>query len=232
MQCLDFERLLNEQLDARDLASPELDRALEAHAAVCPTCRLTASRYQMLRQVIQTVVRPTAPSLDFLPRFLESQELDRPLTYRRFTMRKVMTPLAMAASLLLVAFLGWRAFPDPPAPLAQTDTPSLPIDEPPLLTDALASAGSATWNFALETSEPAARIGREFLDAASFQERSTATLAFTLPNSAPSEVLESVGDRVNDRVRPFSGAARHAFGFLLGPPAEPTNPVTTPSNSG
>lgn len=73
MQCLDFERLLNEQLDARDLASPDLDRTLEAHAAVCPTCQLTASRYQVLQQVIRAVARPPAPPVDFLSRFLSPQ---------------------------------------------------------------------------------------------------------------------------------------------------------------
>ncbi|SIN89281.1 hypothetical protein SAMN05444166_1477 [Singulisphaera sp. GP187] len=226
MQCSDFERQLNEQFDARDSASPDLDRALEAHAAGCATCQLTASRYQMLRQVLQTVARPPAPPVDFLPHFLESQGLNPKRTPRRFTSRHVMVPLAMAASLFWIVFLGWPSLPETPAPLVENQVEPAPIpnDDPPLLTDALASAGSATWNFAIESSEPAARIGREFLDAASFRETAPGALALTLPNSPPpTEVLESVGDRVNAQVRPFSGTARHAFGFLLGPSATASN---------
>ncbi len=33
-----------------------------------------------------------------------------------------------------------------------------------------------------------------------------------------SDVLQQVGDRLAAGVRPLSSTARHAFGFLLGPP--------------
>ena len=39
--------------------------------------------------------------------------------------------------------------------------------------------------------------------------------------TAPSDLLQSVGERVNAGVRPISGSARHAFGFLLGPARRP-----------
>ncbi len=176
MQCRDFERLLNEQLDARDLASVELNRTLETHAADCPGCRLIASRYQTLRQVLRVAARPPAPPVDFVSRFLQATELDGPPPVRRsvVTARRVLGSLAMAASLLALAFLGWRSLPGPGTPEApvQTAKPQVPNEESPLLTDAIASASSATWEFAVETSGPAARLGREFLDAAALQESS------------------------------------------------------------
>jgi hypothetical protein len=149
-----------------------------------------------------------------------------------------MAPLALAASLLLMAFLGWRSLPEAPGPrpLAKTEAPQVAAAEPPLLTEALATAGSATWDLALETSAPAARLGREFLDAATFGVPSHAPapvteLALTLPDPQ-SEVFRSVGEQVNARVLPFSGTAQHAFGFLLGRPVDNVIPPANPTNGG
>ncbi len=47
-----------------------------------------------------------------------------------------------------------------------------------------------------------------------------ATPTLRLPASMPEAdaLLQGVGDRVTAGVRPFEGAARRAFGFLLGRP--------------
>src|SRR5262249_32515896 len=101
---------------------------------------------------------------------------------------------------------------------------------PRTLTDALAHAGSATWDLAWQTSAPAARVGREVLDPSSLVEPAEA-LPLSVPVAPPDEVLQAVGDRVNAGVRPFSGAPRQSFGFLLSPPPRATtaNPTTTSS---
>ena len=64
---------------------------------------------------------------------------------------------------------------------------------------------------------PAARIGREVLGSASLP---STTLELPEPVSPAVEVLQGVGSRVQAGVRPLSGSARHAFGFLLGPSTE------------
>src|SRR5438874_1361289 len=98
MQCLDFERIWNEQLDAREGASAEADRALGAHAAACPAGRLIASRYQTLRQVVRLMDPPPAPPADFAARFVEARrrEQDRP---RSLALRlgAALVPLAAAS---------------------------------------------------------------------------------------------------------------------------------------
>src|SRR4051794_28390286 len=74
MKCRDFKRLLDEQLDARQAASPDVERALEGHGSVCPACQAQAMRYQTLRQAIAAWgASPTAPA-DFADRFLERWE--------------------------------------------------------------------------------------------------------------------------------------------------------------
>src|SRR4051794_14234118 len=101
MQCRDFERILNEQLDARDEASAERDRALEAHVASCPACALIAARYQTLRQVLRALGPPPAAPPGFVDRFLESGAFDRRpsgrVGLRMF--RRAAVPIAAAAAL-------------------------------------------------------------------------------------------------------------------------------------
>jgi len=228
MQCLDFERILNEQIDAREDASGEIDRALEAHASVCPACRLTASRYQTLRNVIRVLELAPTPPIDFVDRFFESREpvaVTRPGVLR---FRRAIVPLALAASLLLmacVAWLGSRNTASLPRELPATDLAHK--EDPYSLADALADAGSATWELARETSAPAARVGREVFVSATFSESTVPAPEAGVINPA-SEVLQNVGDRVNAGVRPLSGTARHAFGFLLGAPSEE---ATRPSSA-
>jgi hypothetical protein len=64
-------------------------------------------------------------------------------------------------------------------------------------------------------------VGLEVLDTPELA-ATTAALALapapTVENEPPStsQVIQDVGDRVNEGVNPLSGTARHAFGFLLG----------------
>jgi hypothetical protein len=119
---------------------------------------------------------------------------------------------------------------------------------------ALAEATSATWDLARSASEPAARISRDVLDAttqgdsipneAAKSPSSTAptgeieglaSLSVRVPSLDPlapnastaSTVLQQVGDQLSAGVRPLSSTARHAFGFLLGPARDRTEPRTT-----
>jgi hypothetical protein len=88
-----------------------------------------------------------------------------------------------------------------------------PVPAPPRpLSAALADAAFATLDLARETSAPAARVGRQ-------------VIATSLPGELPaaknvlpaSESFQSFGEEVNRGVKPFSGTAQRAFGFLIGP---------------
>lgn len=213
MECRDFERLWNERIDAREA---EMDGALEAHAASCAPCRALTARYQTLLHVLRAAGPPPAAPAEFADRFLRSLDRSRPLPLRNKRPWQAVLPVAVAAALLMVVLFNRRTEP----PLAQrTKLPAprgvKPID-PQSLSDALALARSATLDLARETSAPAARIGREVLGAASLPEAATLPLPESVPPSA--DVLQSVGDRVSAGVRPLSGTARHAFGFLFSPP--------------
>ena len=104
------------------------------------------------------------------------------------------------------------------------------------LNTAVAEATAATWDLARSASEPAARISRQVLDAATQSDRASSlstqdaqsepiaagvsvpSLARLAPDSAAAEaMLQEVGDRLASGVRPISDTARHAFRFLLGP---------------
>jgi len=138
-------------------------------------------------------------------------------------------PLATAAALLLAVGLGprvWRTGRGPAPTLTET-TPRPPVRaiDPDDLGAALVDATSATLFLAREASAPAARVGREVLAEADF---SGSTPAVGLPEGVvPTAVFRGVGERVNAGVRPLSGTARSAFGFLLGTPDPQSRATTT-----
>jgi hypothetical protein len=238
MQCRDFKRLLDEQLDARHAASPEVERALESHGSACPACQAEALRYQTLRQAIAAWASPPAAPADFAERFLDhwehagsAVEEAAPPWIVKFRPAQVTLAAAAAASLLLAVLLGvrsgWRAWPSRPGGAPPAVARAI---DPGAFSDALAAATSATWDLARATSAPAARVGLDVLDATELSE-TTASLSLSVEPGSASEVFQDVGERVNEGVRPLSGTARNAFGFLLGP-ALPPPEAPPPSSKG
>jgi hypothetical protein len=234
MKCRDFERLINEQLDAREAACPDVERALESHGSACPACRAVALRYQTLRQAIAARGTPSAAPAGFAERFLEhwqhagfeGGEEARPRTLRLWP---ATLPIAAAASLLLAVLLGVRSgWPARPVRPDAVPPPLAATIDPDALSAALAEATSATWDLARAASAPAARVGLEVLDAPEVAGTTTAAPSLSEEGGPASEVLQDMGERVNDGVRPLSGTARSAFGFLLGtdlpPPEAPPRP--------
>ena len=117
---------------------------------------------------------------------------------------------------------------------------------------ALAEATAATWDLARSASEPAARISRQVLDAATGPERNPAQPASVAGSERSRQRFRSrrwirlpptrpPRERCCNRsatasphgVRPLSDTARHAFGFLLGTAlAKPEVPVNPPAQKG
>jgi hypothetical protein len=214
MNCHDFERVLNEQLDARCDASAEVERFLETHASACAPCREVAARYATLRQVLLASGPAPVPPADFVDRFLTAGLAVPPRRTLVIPLRTWGAALAIAASLLVIVAAPGRFGADRarPGPVHAT-APRVKAIDPQSLTVALALARSATLDLARDTSGPATRIGREVLESATVN--GTPSLSMDVPVTTSSDVLRNVGERVTEGVGPLSGTARHAFSFLL-----------------
>jgi hypothetical protein len=229
MKCGDFKRLINEQFDARQATSADVDRAWETHGSACPKCRAEALRYQALRRAIAALGTTPAPPADFADRFLREWEhagsAFAPARSRRILRSwPAALPLAAAAALLLAFLAGLRAR-SPAKPANEPPRVAVAID-PDALSDALAEATSATWELARATSAPAARVGLGVLDTGVLSETTASPSTGVGPAS---EGSEGADERVQDGDRPLSGTARHAFGFLFGPVR--SRPEASPTSS-
>jgi len=232
MNCRDFETRWNELLDARPAGPSQLESELEAHALACEPCRGISARYQVLRVAISAWPAPPAPSARSIERL---HALTVPATPGRKRQEsspwRTLVPLATAAALLALVWQNWPVSVSTPS---SERVPSLaaPVAANRPLGTALAEATEATIDLALEASGPAARIGRELLDLDHLE--TPVVLKKVVEPSAPEDdsptngLFQSVGERVNAGVKPISGSARHAFGFLIG---APTTQEPTPAES-
>ncbi len=229
MNCRDFQATWNARLDARDV-TPLAGGPLETHAAACPSCRVLGTRYQTLQQAMQRLAAPVPPS-EFVAGTLSAAESGSfSLSEGNFWIergRRYAAAAALVAALGIGAWSYWVQTPAPAPLIVQT----LPTPEPDDLTTALAMATSATLDLAREASAPAGASGGRSSSAAELPASPTAPeLSANVPGMGLAEVWQSVGDRVNDGVRPLGGSARHAFGFLLGTPVDdPAPPAPVPA---
>jgi hypothetical protein len=230
MNCREFENKWNDLLDSHLTGSSQFEQAMEAHASTCERCRSVSSRYQVLRQAISAWSAPPAPSAESIERLYELTVPSTPLRIPARRSRLVRwLPMSAAAALFALAWVGWSAWRARPLPEdfapALNSAPSVATNPVPIgrpLAAALADATVATIGLALEASAPATRIGREILDLDNLMESVTIKeAANTADDSSGSDLLQDVGQRVNESVKPISGSARHAFSFLLGPPPGP-----------
>jgi hypothetical protein len=232
IHCRDFERTWNEKLDARGTWSAEPDRALEAHAAVCPACRAVDARYRALAQAIAALPPLPAVSPGFAERVLAAAEpAPAPARIFRLATRRRLAAVAAAAAVTLAVGLGFWLSRSRTVleTVVRTPVPVVPAVDSDDLGAALADATSATLSLAKEASAPAARVGREVLAVA---ELPAPAPMLGLPDEVVpvTSVWERVEERVSAGVQPLSGTARSAFGFLLGTPGNqgPHTPSAPP----
>ena len=214
MNCRSYEDHWHDWLDARGAEPEGLVRALEEHESACAACREQGRGYRALRRAIGGMVPAPAAPEGFAARFAPggdlAGEVARPaiLPARpRPGGRIRIWPAAAAA--LVAALIGVRG--------GRVDRkgPEVAAARRPL-SAALAEATSASWALARATSAPAARVGRDAIGEAA--ELDLPTLAIVGPEAAavPGPPRAAV-DAFPAGVRPLSGSARHAFGFLLAP---------------
>ena len=266
MNCQDFERIWNERIDASSSPSGDLgtrstsgsELALREHAAGCSTCRRKAAGYQALERSILAWGPPPAPPAHLADRILVAARA-QPSSARQgartwHSRRRLVRFLVAAASIIPIITIGLmtritidrardrdRLASATPGNLPRTSSGR---SDGPKLNEAFASATEASWDLARSASEPAARLSRQFLDAAtesgpdqpheSSGGVSVPSLDAFAPDSAAAiATIQQVGDRFADGVRPLSSTARHAFGFLLGPaPPKPDIRANPPAARG
>jgi hypothetical protein len=220
MTCRDSERLWNDLLDSRADPGSEIERALERHAADCPSCRVIAARYQRLRQAILHPGKPPAPSARAVSRTIARLE-DISLGSDTRGWRIWAVAGVAAAAVLAIILVG------PGRERPRRVDAGRPGPRP--LAASLADATSATLGLARAASAPAARVGREVL--AVVPEAAPAP-PLPIPDDPAGAIVRKVGDRVQAGVGPLSGSARHAFGFLIPAQAAPRDrPPSRPSPS-
>jgi len=245
-------------------AANDRERLLLDHAAGCPACREVAARYETLRLALRVWGHPPAAPAGLADRILaaaqaQAQSLPRwrAGTYRTQRFWQAGLPLATVAAAVVAAVTVGLLMPkltvdqprlNHPTPgAAMSPRGGHPASASPAsadaraLNEAVAGATAATWDLARSASEPAARISRQVLDAATEPELNRSgpglgadsiavpSLTSFAPDSATAAAtLQQVGDRLATGVRPLSTTARRAFGFLLGPtlakPEVRTNP--------
>jgi hypothetical protein len=233
-------------------AASDGERLLLEHAAGCPACREVAARYETLRLALRAWGPPPAAPAGLAERILAAVQTQAPplprwraATYRTQRFWRAGLPWAtVAASVVAVVTVGLliprltiRPRTNRPTPRASlrpsgghAASANAVSADARALNEAVAGATAATWDLARSASEPAARISRHVLDAATGPEQnpslpapggdsvSVPSLGSLAPDSATAvAMLQQVGDRLSTGVRPLSMTARHAFGFLLGP---------------
>jgi hypothetical protein len=224
MLCNKFEAQCQAWLDARDTAALDAERPLELHAETCDDCRPIFLKYKRLRRAIEAGSVPAAVPEGLADRVLHQFESTPTPAWGAWRSGvSVAWKWAVAAAVLLGLGIGVRTVMGPrevgrrPIQVVKQAPVEPPTARP--LSMALADATAATLDLARETSAPAARIGKDVIANASFPQ--SGDLALPVNVTPAVDVLQSVGDGVNRGVRPLSGTARRAFGFLIGPALGP-----------
>ncbi len=247
MTCLEFEEMLNRLVDGGIWPSDggaELPEEFSGHRASCERCERTARAFDLLARAI-AATPPSRPSAELAAR------IERAAARR--VKRVWLGRLVVAASFLLAVGLSgyWRGrgpilerrdqAPVVPAPARSGDS----------LGEAIAEAALATWDLARETSDPAARLGSPLFARPVILEPGPSSvipsvsgtlsvggfppsLSLLSPDAAGTTgVLEQVGDRLIDGVRPLSNSARNVLERWLGPPRDrPSRPGSPAKTKG
>ena len=225
MNCRDFETAWQLRLDQSDDQPAALDSALDEHMQDCPDCQALAERYLLLERELGSW-QPSPALTSFESARIRSKVVRQHAANQRMKGWLGKAGWVAAAALLAgVVWVEWTARrPRPDPQIVRTIPSPQPVEVARPLEVALVEAGSATLELAREASAPVARIGRDVFSTQELVDSDDLKASPSLLSGknplenvvnqvSAAEVLQTVGDQV----RPISGSARHAFGFLLGP---------------
>lgn len=242
MNCRDFDHIWNRLLDGeprsrrRDDAHAhsaatrtELETRLREHAAACEECRERHRRFEALRRALSAWA--ALPQVSAAPTQMLTERVLRAVEPRRRRSRAAASALAAAAVGAAVVVIA--SFKPSFRPDATLKSPPTALNEPRkesgLLRAAVNNATAASWQLARLTTEPAARLGREMIDASfAFPPREPPVLEMALLEPFPAastadadsyapELFSRMGGYLTAGVEPVSTTAREAFGFLRPP---------------
>jgi len=235
MNCRDFDQVWNRLLDdeprsrRRDPASEpappqELEERLREHAEICEDCRARHHQFETLRDALRAwAVPPQLASTS--SRRLTERVLEVAARPERRPRRRAWVAASglAAAALAVVAILPPKSSAPPESVV---ELPAGPHVQRDLLGEAVGDATAASWHLARLATEPAARLGREMIDA-SFPSAEPQPIEIALLDPAPGSELDSdlsapelfsrMGGYLSAGVEPVSTSAREAFGFLRPP---------------
>jgi hypothetical protein len=267
---------------SRPGASPSVptrtEQAVREHASGCDSCRMSHTRFESLRHALEAWLSDPrtlpSPPEDLVERILAASELGSavPSNSRLVTDRSSRSWLTAGSLALAIAAAGVFLMIAPTIRDLRRDRGGNRLATNPAITrsarsspsgvrngwsqglsESFASATAATWDLARSTSEPAARLGREVLEAAAqssdpaADEPSLATGEGPLgpglvslpsvlrgaPDPPGSALLQEIGERLSASVGPISSTARQAFGFLRTPSLEKQDKrISQPASKG
>ena len=233
MNCLDYDRWLDEMFDSRATIPEAPGAGLELHLSTCERCRSSWAGALLLHQAITNwpATPPASPAS-----MARLRELRVPGPYPRRPSRflRIALPLSAAAALLL-AFVGDHANRriarirdgrTPPAgplalrPLARACGRS----RRPRCSEGR-SAGSPWWAWTSPGRPRRPSPGSGGMPSGRKNGPSPGPSSPSKhagpPGRAAPRPIDPPGKSLNEGVKPFSDSARHAFSFLLGPASNP-----------
>jgi hypothetical protein len=228
MNCRDFDQYWATRLDARTVVAAS-DDAMR-HADACQRCGRLARGYERLDRAVASLsaVHPVDPHLSARILTAYQDQISAPLEkwdsyepavpFRSRRLMRVRWIAAAAAVLMGVFAIGRFAGINRSAPELASN-PAPPVIAPRPIGEVFSDATAATASLARETSEPAARLGRDVLASAAAAVPVTSTEIPSKPSSdrsaSPIFDFRRIGDGVQSGLSPISRPARHAFGFLV-----------------
>ncbi len=221
MTCEERQRYWNERLDRWDGDPTTFHPDWDEHIDACDRCRASSAGFDTLREAIATWPAPPPASAASLAR-LERLGASRMIRARgrgpHVLSSRLSVPLGLAASVLLVAWLG--SSPDRRDGGADPNLPTTVQSRQ--VSVSIKGSSRATRRLVLEDPGPDARIGRDVLAL------DTSIRHGDGAGTPPPEIVASIGLTAEGGGHqgggPIPDSARYAFGFLLGP--------ESPSNGG